>query len=150
MQRYCSKNPYAALTFGGRPALRRRSIMTPSSMSCPPQTPHGSWRESAPSRHALRIGQFPQRAFACAITASSSAKKISGSDVWHGKVKALASSYVNVTSLRPIYSPDSAQPGTCSSLKRTVIVLTLFLSRSFVGCFLWLVVLVLVLVSGFL
>jgi hypothetical protein len=78
----------------------------------------------------LRTGQPPQRDFASATLISSSEKKSSGSALWHGKVKAMALSYVPVTSPRPIFSPLSAQPGISSSLKRTLIVLTFFLLSS--------------------
>jgi hypothetical protein len=52
---------------------------------------------------------------------SSSAKKVSGSAVWQGKLySALEISLIPFMALAP-----SAQPGTSRSLRRTLIVLTI-------------------------
>src|SRR5687768_1736193 len=61
-------------TFGGRPRRRLLWSTLPLSSSCPPQTPHGSRRSRAPSRHSAITGQRAQISFALAMSCSSSEK----------------------------------------------------------------------------
>src|SRR5215204_5107033 len=64
---------------GGRPRRRLDARILPFRNSCPPQTPQGSRRARAPSRHGTRTGHSAQIAFAWAMSWSSSEKKMSTS-----------------------------------------------------------------------
>src|SRR3954453_3517988 len=68
----------------GRPRGRLRGTTTPAMKSCPPHTPHGSRRSSAPARHSARTGQPPHSDLASSTSLGDSAKKSSGSSRRHG------------------------------------------------------------------
>ena len=53
--------------FGGRPLGRLSTITLPFSINCPPQTPQGSQRSSAPARHVALSWHLPQMALARAM-----------------------------------------------------------------------------------
>ena len=53
---------------GGRPRGRLSLQTRPFSKSSPPQTPHGSWRSFAASKHSLITGHAEQMALARAIS----------------------------------------------------------------------------------
>src|SRR5919112_5877973 len=79
--------PAAAATWSdlrGRPRGRLRGITTPWRKSSPPQTPHGSRRSRAPSRHSARTGQSRHRALACSTSAGDSANHSSASKTRQG------------------------------------------------------------------
>src|SRR5690606_19014054 len=69
----------------GRPRGRLRGTTTPWSTSWPPQTPQGSFRSSACSRHWLRIGQSAHSALAGSTSSGSSANHRSAGFSRHGR-----------------------------------------------------------------
>ncbi len=70
--------------FRGRPRGRFRGITTPWRNSSPPQTPQGSRRSSAPSRHMDRTGQSRQSVLANSTSEGDSANHSSGLLARHG------------------------------------------------------------------
>lgn len=83
----------AASDFRGRPRPLLAATILPSTRISPPQTPQGSSRSSAPSRHATASGHCWHSALAAAICGACSANQSSGS--WFRQGTRLSTSELN-------------------------------------------------------
>ena len=112
---------HAGSFFRGRPRGRFRGITTPCRNSSPPQTPQGSRRSSAESRHRARTGQSLHSALANSTSWGDSANHRSESLTRHGSSSSSTWSAASWSWLRVI---SSAAP----SLRSRTVMVMLFTS----------------------